>query len=121
MVTNSGLAIVTNRMIGSGTEPKFAAMGTGTTAPATTDTTLGTEVETRSGTNAGTRTTTTATNDTNQWQQTQSITSGRAITEAGLFDASSTGNMLCRGTFAAINLVSGESIQWTWKVVFTGG
>jgi hypothetical protein len=36
-----------------------------------------------------------------------------AITEAGLFDALTLGNMYVRGNFAAINVVSGDSIEFT--------
>lgn len=36
-----------------------------------------------------------------------------AITEAGLFDANAVGNMYVRGNFAAINVVNGDSIEFT--------
>lgn len=115
-VQNSGFAIAANRIIGSGTEPKFAAMGTGTGAAATATTI--TEVETRSGTNGGSRSTTTVTNDTYTVVNTVSATTTRAITEAALFDASTVGNMFTYGDFAVINLVNGDSIQFTWNVKF---
>lgn len=115
-VQNAGFAIIANRVIGSGTEPKFAAMGTGTGAAATATTI--TEVETRSGTNSGTRTTTTLTNDTYTVVNTVSATATRAITEAALFDASTVGNIFTYADFSVINLVSGDSIQFTWNVKF---
>jgi hypothetical protein len=37
-----------------------------------------------------------------------------AITEAGLFDATSAGNMLIRSVFSAVNVVSGDSIAFTF-------
>ena len=43
VVTNAGRAIVTNRIIGSGTEPKFLSWGTGVGTTAKADTTLFTE------------------------------------------------------------------------------
>ena len=115
---NAGKDIVTNRIKGSGTEPQYCAIGTGAGTAAITDTTLFTEVETRvAGTSS--RQTTTTTNDTYQSVGTLSITATRAITNAGLFDASSAGNMLIKGDFATINLVSGDSLQITGKLSFT--
>lgn len=117
-MTNAGKDIITNRIKGAGTEPNYVASGTGSTAEAATQTALVTEVETRvAGTS--TRVTTTTTNDTYQVVGTQSITATRALTESGLFDAATVGNMLCRGVFTVINLVSGDSIQYTWKIQFS--
>lgn len=116
-VQDAGKAIISNRIIGSGTEPKYAAMGTGTGAAASATTI--TEVETRSGTNVGTRVTTTVTNDTYQVINTVSATATRAITEAALFDASTVGNIFTYADFSVINLLNGDSIQFTWKVAFS--
>ena len=115
---NAGKDIVTNRILGSGTEPKYVAMGTGSTAEAATQTALVTEVETRT---AGTssRVTTTTTNDTYQVVGTVTATATRAIQEAGLFDASGAGNMLVRALFTTINLANGDSIQFTFKLTFS--
>jgi hypothetical protein len=117
VLTNSGKAIVTNRIKGAGTEPAYVAMGTGAGTAAATDTTLFTEVETRT---AGTSTqqTTTVTNDTYQVVGTVTATTTRAITNAGLFDASSAGNLFVKGDFATINLATGDSIQFTIKCSF---
>lgn len=118
ILVNAGRDILTNRIKGSGTEPLFVAMGTGGTAEAATQTALVTEVETRtSGTS--TRQTVTVTNDTYQVVGTQTATATRAITEGGLFDASSTGNMFTRALFTVVNLANGDSLQQTWKVTFT--
>lgn len=118
LVVNGGRAIITNRLKGSGTEPNFVSVGTGAGTAALTDTTLFTEVETRV---AGTSTqqTTTTTNDTYQVIGTVSITATRALTNAGLFDAVSAGNMFSKGDFATVNLISGDSFQETWKVAIT--
>lgn len=118
VLLNGGKAITTNRLKGSGTEPNYVAVGTGAGTAAATDTTLFTEVETRV---AGTSTqqTTTTTSDTYQVVGTVSITATRALTNAGLFDASSSGNMLMKGDFSTINLVNGDAITLTAKVVFS--
>lgn len=121
MVVNAGLAIISNLVSGlGGTVPKYCAHGTGSTAPVVGNTALGAEVDSRA-TGTVTRITTTATNDTMQVVGTISSGGSNAITESGLFDASSTGNMLARGTYAALNEVNGDSQQDTWKVQWTGG
>lgn len=126
VVTNKGKAILADRVRGTpGTytnPPKYAALGTGATGAGRTaaagDTALSTEAETRV---AGTESvvTTSQTGDTYQNVATQSITGTRAVDEAGLFDALTTGNMFTSATLNVINLVSGDSIQWTWKVQLT--
>jgi hypothetical protein len=119
-VVNAGRAIITNRIAGSGTEPKYVAMGTGSTAVLLTDTALGTEVETRT-TGTATRTTTSTTNDTYQVAGTIVASASRTITEAALFDQSALGgNMLVRGVLASsISLASGDSIAFTISVQVT--
>lgn len=116
--TNAGKAITTNRIKGSGTEPAYVAIGTGAGTAAITDTTLFTEAESRV---AGTSTqqTTTVTNDTYQVVGTITATATRAVTNAGLFDASTAGNLFMKGDFSTINLSTGDSIQITAKVVFS--
>lgn len=125
--TNAGAAIVTNRIIAGGTAAKNIGWGTGTTAAAVTDTALQTEVAptTAGGRTVGTesRQTTTVTNDTYQVQGTvtQSAAGPVAITEAGLFDAVSGGNMLLHAVFSAINTSLGESIAFTFGLKFIPG
>jgi hypothetical protein len=118
--TNAAFAIISNRMISAGTEPKWQGIGTGATGAARTavaaDTALTTEVETRP-TAGGTRITTTQTNDTNQWILTTTCTADRSVDEAGLFDAVTTGNMFISATFSVVSLkVAGpDALQLTWK------
>ena len=123
--TNAGAAIVTNRIIQAGTAPKYAGWGIGTSGPTTADTTLGTESSptTSGGRTACTesRVTTSVTNDTYQDVGTITAVSTLAITEFGLFDAVSTGNLLLRSVFAALNVVSGDSIAFTAGLKFIPG
>ena len=118
LLVNAGKAIVTNRIKGSGTEPLYVAWGTGAGTTAATDTTLFTETGTRT---AGTSTqqTTSVTNDTYQVVGTQTAGGTLAITNAGLFDASTSGNLFVKGDFSTINLSSGDSIQFTFKTQFS--
>lgn len=123
--TNAGAAIVTNRIIQAGTAPKNIGWGIGTGAAAVGDTALGTESAptTAGGRTVGTesRTTVTVTNDNYQVVGTVTAVSSLAITEAGLFDAVSAGNLLIRGVFSAINVVSSDSIAFTFGLKFVPG
>jgi len=107
----------------SGTYQPFTyiAIGTGTAAATATDTSLSTEATTAgAGRAAGTvsRVTTTVANDTMQVTKTFTFTTGGtfAITESGVFSSNTGAPMLCRQTFAAINVVSGDTLAVTWKV-----
>lgn len=94
---------------------KFHDCGTGTTAEANTQTALvtpfggarvsGTQVA------GGTSTAPTYTS-----VATISFTSTLAITEHAVFNASTSGTMLDRSVFAAINVVNGDSIQFTYTL-----
>ncbi len=90
----------------------YVAQGTGVGGAAKGDTALGTET-------AETRVTTTDTQpsaDQNQHVGTITATGTRAITEMGLFDASTSGNMPVRADFTAINVVSGDKIEFTVQI-----
>ena len=118
LLVNSGKAVVTNRILGNGTVPSYVAWGTGTGTTAATDTTLFTEVTPRvSGT--ATQQTTSVTNDTYQVVGTQTAGTSETITNAGLFDASTSGNLFVKGDFTGVPLNSGDSIQFTFKVQFS--
>lgn len=118
LLVNTGRAIVTNRIKGSGTEPLYVAYGTGAGTTAAADTTLFTETGTRQ-TGTSTQQTTSTTNDTYQVVGTQTAGGTLAITNAGLFDASTSGNLFVKGDFTTINLSSGDSIQFTFKTQFS--
>jgi hypothetical protein len=121
--TNSGKVTAANRMQTTTTRNplKFIGMGTGATTAARTaaaaDTALSTEVETRA-TGTESIVTTTVANDTYQIVGTITATASRVVDEAASFDAATVGNIGVSATFAVINLASGDSIQFTIKVVF---
>jgi hypothetical protein len=103
---------------GAATQPKYVAWGTGAGTTAATDTTLFTEVTPRvSGTTS--QVTTSTTNDTFQVVGTQTAGTTETITNAGLFDASTSGNLFVKGDFTGVPLNSGDSIQFTFKVQFS--
>jgi len=121
LLVNTGKAVVTNRVKNGATgatEPNYVAWGTGAGTTAAADTTLFTETGTRT---AGTSTqqTTSTTNDTYQVIGTLTAGSTLAITNAGLFDALTSGNLFVKGDFTTINLSSGDSIQFTFKTQFS--
>ena len=119
LLVNTGKAIVTNYLNGgAATQPKYVAWGTGAGTTAATDTTLFTEVLPRvSGTTS--QVTTSTTNDTYQVVGTQTAGTSETITNAGLFDASTSGNLFVKGDFTGVPLNSGDSISFTFKVQFS--
>lgn len=125
VVTNVGLAIITNRIIQAGTAPKNIAWGTGAGTAAVGDTTLFTDAlvtlaagstDRTVGTEA--RTTTTQTNDTYTVTGTRTATGAGTVTNAGLTDAASGGTLFVKGDFTGIGLASGDSIAFTFNVKF---
>jgi hypothetical protein len=121
LVTNAGFALAAGRLNGSGSPAAatYIAVGTGTTAANASDTTLETEI-TDSGLARVNGTvslvTTTVTNDTAQVTTTFTVSGTKAVTESGVLNASSSGTLLCRQVFSAINVVNGDSLAITWKV-----
>lgn len=108
-----GREITAKRVKGDGAEPKYLHWGSGTVEPTDNDITLQTpRPEARIAGTSSIVTTTTA-NDTYRVVGTLTAESNAAITEAGLFDALTGGNMYIRGTFGVINLEAGDSIQFT--------
>lgn len=95
---------------------KYHGSGTGTTAEAATQTGLVTEVESRV---IGTQVEGAA----NEYKSVGTITytANRAITEHGLFNASTGGVLQDRTLFPAVNVQSGDSIQFTYTITFTSG
>ena len=118
ILVNTGRAIVTNRINGGGTIPQFVGWGTGAGTSGQTDTTLFTEVLPRTSGTTSQQTTNTA-NDT--FQVVGAIVAGvnETITNAGLFDASTAGNLFVKGDFTGIALNIGDSIQFTFKISFS--
>lgn len=120
LITSAGKAGAASRINGSGAEAAFTyiAVGTGTTAANVADTTLQTESSTSGLSRANStasRVTTSVTNDTAQLLNTFSVTGTVAVTESGVLNASSSGTLLARQVFSAINVVNGDSLQITWK------
>jgi hypothetical protein len=135
VVTNKGKAMFADRVRTSAVTynaaPKFVAHGNGATTAARTavaaDTALSAEVDlVTSNRITGTESTVTTTQTGDTYQVTGTVTAQAArntsganapIDEAGLFDLVTTGgNMFTSATFAVINLASGDSVAYTWKI-----
>jgi hypothetical protein len=121
LLVTTGKAVVTSRIGGGGTTPQYVAWGTGAGTTAAADTTLFTESASPASRATGTtsQVTTTTTNDT--YQVVGTLTSGttQTITNAGVFDAVTVGNLFVKGDFTGLALSSGDSIQFTFKVQFS--
>jgi hypothetical protein len=115
-MTSAGSAIVTLALV-TGNIVKYVGWGTGTTAYAATQTALVTPAAESRATATITQQTTDHTNDTFQAVGTMTCAGAlKAITEVGLFDASTSGNMYFRAAFDAMNVDVGDQIQFTIKV-----
>ena len=118
--TNAGKALTTARIKGTGSEPLFLAWGTGAGTAAITDTTLFTEASEARVSGTSSQVLTTVANDTYQVVGTMTVSgTGKTITNAGLFDASTVGNLFMKGDFTGIVLAVAESISFTMKVTFS--
>ena len=51
--------------------------------------------------------------DKNQWVATLTADAGKTITNAGLFDAATAGNLVVAGDFTGIALATGDKIEFT--------
>ena len=112
LVVTAGKGYVASRMKDTtATAMSHMAIGTGSTAAAAGDTALGTE-------SARTAlTSTTVTNNEVVYVDTFGAGTGTgAITEAGVFNASSGGTMLCRTVFSVVNKGADDSMTITWTV-----
>lgn len=122
IVTTAGVNYMASDFASGGVTPtisgfKFHDSGTGTTAAAVGDTAM----QTPSGV---ARVTGTPTNPSaNQYRSVATIAyvSTLAITEWGLFSASTVGTLWDRRVFSAINVVSGDSIQFTYTLTVNNG
>jgi hypothetical protein len=119
LLVNGGRAVITNLVGGvGGTVPKYVAWGTGAGTTGATDTTLFTESSETRTSGTVTRTTTSTANDTMQIVGQIVATGARVITNSGLFDAVTVGNLFVKTDFTSITLATGESITFTYSISF---
>lgn len=114
LVVTTGKNFVASRMKDTTSSVmSHMAIGTGSTAAAAGDTALGSESARVS------LTSTTVTDNDVVYVATFAAgtpSSAAAITEAAIFNASSSGTMLCRTVFSVINKQSADALSITWTV-----
>jgi len=116
LIVNTGLNFMASRMKDA-TSDVMSHMGLGSnnTAPNATDTDLGTLL--------GSRVALTSTTVTdNEVEYIATFSAGEAtgaVVEAGIFNAVSSGDMLCRTTFDVVNKSASDSIQITWTITLS--
>ena len=112
LVVTAGKGYVASRIKdASATAMSHMAIGSGSTAAAASDTALGNQLGRVS------LTSTSVSSAVVTYVATFAAGTGTgAVTEAGLFNASSGGTMLCRTVFSVVNKGSADSITITWTV-----
>ena len=118
LITNAGFDLVCDQM-GAAAQPaeaSYIAVGTGTTAANVVDTTLETELGTRSeGTYAHTPGTKVYTNTVTYGA---GVNTG-AITESGMLNAAVAGSLLNRQVFDVINKSASDSLEIEWEITLS--
>ena len=122
LVVTDGLNLICSRLKdATANVPSHMAIGTGTTAAAAGDSALGTEASGGSYArqSVGTPTLNT-TNKSIQFQSTFGAGVGTgAITESGIFNASTSGDLLARVVFSAVNKGASDSLQITHTITLS--
>lgn len=112
LVVTVGKQFIASRMVGTAANVmSHMAVGSSSTAPANGDTALGGElgrVALTSSTASGAIATYIATFPAG--------TGTGAVVEAGIFNASSSGTMLCRTTFSVVNKGADDAMSITWAI-----
>jgi hypothetical protein len=115
LVVTVGKNFVASRMVGATANVmSHMAVGSGTTAAAPGDTALGSEL--------GRVALATSTATTNVVSYTATFPAGTgtgAVTEAGIFNASSAGTMLCRTVFSVVNKGVDDALSVTWTITIS--
>jgi hypothetical protein len=115
LIVNTGLNFICDRMKNDETAMSHMALGSGSTAAAASDTTLGSQLGSREALDSDTVSSNTIT-------YTSSFEAGDAtgaVTEAGIFNATSGGTMLCRTVFAVVNKSADDSLSVSWQISLT--
>ena len=112
LVVAVGKETIASRMVGNTTAiMSHMAVGSSNTAAATSQTALGTELG-RVALDSSTR----ASNTITYVATFPAGTGTGSITEAGILNASSSGNMLCRTAFGVVTKAAGDTVIITWNV-----
>lgn len=116
LVVSAGLNFICDRMEGtSEAVMSHMAVGSGTTAAAAGNTDLESILGSREALDS-----TTVTDNTITYVSSFEAGEGTgAITEAGIFNASTAGTMLCRTVFSVVNKAADDTLQITWTITLS--
>ena len=116
LVVNAGLAYIASRMTGtSKAVMSHMALGSGTTSPAASQTDLVTLLGSREALDSSTITG----SNNEKVAYVSAFEAGDAtgaVTEAGIFNAASSGDMLCRTVFSVVNKSADDTMSVTWTI-----
>ena len=115
LIVDTGLNFICDRMKDDETAMTHMALGSGSTAAAAGDTTLGSQLGSR-------ETLDSATVTNNQIVYVASFEANDAtgaVTECGLFNASTGGTMLCRTVFSVVNKAADDTLTVNWTITLT--
>ena len=112
LVVTVGKAFVASRMKDTTeTAMSHMAIGSGSTAAAAGDTALGNQLDRNA------LTSTTVTNNEVVYSATFAASEGTgAVSEAGIFNALTSGTLLCRTVFSTVNKGAADSLSITWTI-----
>ncbi len=117
LVVNTGLTFISQRMLGtSQAVMSHMALGSGTNAAAAGDTALQTQVGNREALDTAVSDSPGVITYTSTFEPGDAT---GALTEAGIFNASTSGNMLCRTKFDVVNKSSTDTLAITWVVTIS--
>ena len=116
LVVSAGLEYICSRMAGtSASVMSHMAVGSGTTAASAGQTDLVSILGSREALDS-----TSASSNTITYASSFEAGEGTgAVTEAGIFNASSSGTMLCRTVFAVVNKDADDTMSITWSITLT--
>ena len=116
LVVSAGLTYICSRMAdASAGVMSHMALGSGTTAAAAGDTDLESILGSREALDS-----TSASSNTITYVSSFEAGEGTgAVTEAGIFNASSSGTMLCRTVFPVVNKQADDTMSVTWTITLT--
>ena len=116
LIVSAGLEFICSRMAGtSANVMSHMALGSGTTAAAAGDTDLESILGSREALDSSTASSNTIT-------YVSSFEAGEgtgAVTEAGIFNAATSGTMLCRTVFSVVNKEADDTMSVTWTITLT--
>lgn len=116
LVVDAGLDYIASRMEGTSSNVmSHMALGSGTTAAAAGDT----DLESILGSREALDSTTVTDNAVAYVASFEAGDATGAVTEAGIFNASSAGSMLCRTVFSVVNKAADDTMSVTWTITIS--